>query len=392
MTNVRVSKLIAALVVCVAALGFLAFIAPKHTTADTVIGGYAWSETIGWISLSGTGYGLSYDASGNLSGYAWSENIGWISAQAADVAGCPAGTCTPKLTGTTFTGWLKAIAANGNGWDGWISLSCANTGTCGTSNYGVVNTGGVYSGYAWGSDVVGWIDFQYAVPPAPTCSLSPTAQTIVRGANANLSWTSTSATTGSTSPGAIAMVPASGGNFSVNPNATTTYTAGFMGAGGYGSCQAVVNVQCAPIYSCSGQTIQYTNGGCVTTNVTTCVAPASCVPGQPTCFVPPPSFTAGGTLTGHLQAKPQVVRTASSTVLYWNVTNVQSCTVTGNGDSWSSASSSLSSCTKRNGGCVSSPINSSATYTLSCTALVGSGSPNITETVTVTPSPTYQEI
>ncbi|MBU6141757.1 four helix bundle protein [Patescibacteria group bacterium] len=43
---------------------------------------------------------------------------------------------------------------------GWISFSCSNQGSCGTSNYGVtVNaTTGVMDGYAW-SDVLGWISF-----------------------------------------------------------------------------------------------------------------------------------------------------------------------------------------------------------------------------------------
>jgi hypothetical protein len=42
---------------------------------------------------------------------------------------------------------------------GWISLSCLNTGNCGTVNYGVQNDGlGNLSGYAWGENV-GWINF-----------------------------------------------------------------------------------------------------------------------------------------------------------------------------------------------------------------------------------------
>lgn len=632
-------------------------------SSAALIPGYAWSDTIGWIQLSDSvaGYGLNIDAAGNMTGYAWSENIGWISAQASDVAGCPAGTCTPRLTGTTMTGWLKAIAANGNGWDGWISLSCSNTGTCGTSNYGVTKNGNVYGGYAWGSDVVGWIDFSYAYSTALACTITPTQTSILRGSAVGLQWEPSNASTGSISP-TVGDAGITADIFSVTPNVTTTYTGtvtrttyatttgagvnttfnssgtfivpanvysidaliiaggggggggasgggggaggvrevtgipvtpgqtltitvgaggagttgtgnsggnsailngattlasavggggggpesssglaggsgggagGVAGSGGagtagqgntggtnasavrhagggggagaaggagsgtgvggagittsaiygslvvggggggaaeriYGSnaggaggtggggqacgnglqdangvaatpntggggggggrcgavaapnttggnggsgkiivrhtsvtvtptpetstCSAIVNVTCAPIYQCSGQTIQYTDASCNTSNVTTCVSPSYCTPGQASCTVPPPAFTGSGSLTGHLQAKPQVVRMASSTVLYWNVTNAQSCTVTGNGDSWSTASSSLATCTKRNGGCLSSPINNSATYTLSCTALAGSGSPNVSETVTITPSPTYQEI
>ena len=49
------------------------------------------------------------------------------------------------------------------GWDGWISLDCTNTGTCGTTNYGItVDGAGGMSNYAWGSDVVWWTSFSGA--------------------------------------------------------------------------------------------------------------------------------------------------------------------------------------------------------------------------------------
>ena len=42
---------------------------------------------------------------------------------------------------------------------GWVSLSCENTSSCGTVDYGVTNDGsGNLSGYAWGENV-GWISF-----------------------------------------------------------------------------------------------------------------------------------------------------------------------------------------------------------------------------------------
>lgn len=54
---------------------------------------------------------------------------------------------------TALTGWLWSENA------GWISLSCANTASCGTSFYGVANDGtGRLSGYAWAENG-GWIDF-----------------------------------------------------------------------------------------------------------------------------------------------------------------------------------------------------------------------------------------
>ena len=137
-----------------------------ESSASDYLSGYAWSETIGWISFNCTDtgscgtspYGVTVSKTGALSGYAWSEYIGWISFNAADVTGCPSGTCAPSFNSTTgvVTGWAKALAggtANSGGWDGFISLS--GTGP----NYGVSATGCAWSGYAWGSTVVGWISF-----------------------------------------------------------------------------------------------------------------------------------------------------------------------------------------------------------------------------------------
>ena len=123
------------------------------------ISGYAWSETIGWISFSGSGYGMSVNSSGVVSGYAWSPNIGWISANSTHLSGCPSSPCTATIDGDgALQGWMRAIAGgtsqSGN-WDGFIRLS--------GSNYGPVRQSNSYfSGYSWGSDVVGWVDFRYA--------------------------------------------------------------------------------------------------------------------------------------------------------------------------------------------------------------------------------------
>lgn len=140
----------------------------QASAATTPITGHAWSDTIGWISMNcidggptgnnicaSSNYGLSVDASGNITGYAWSDNLGWVS---ANESSCPSGTCQPKILGGAMSGWLKALAggsAESGGWDGWISLSGAGYGP-------TLQPGGVFSGFAWGSDVVGWVDMQYA--------------------------------------------------------------------------------------------------------------------------------------------------------------------------------------------------------------------------------------
>lgn len=155
------------------------------------ISGWIWSSNIGWISLNSVGcdknvangfidvacggtdtaaspvvnYGVSVDTSlrssggvGIFSGDAWSKNVGWITFDAADLSGCPSGTCNAQINWSTgaVTGWARAVA-NGGGWDGWIKLAKA-VGDTG-ADYGVQISGNKFTGYAWAGDVVGWIDF-----------------------------------------------------------------------------------------------------------------------------------------------------------------------------------------------------------------------------------------
>jgi hypothetical protein len=140
------------------------------------LSGYAWSSNVGWISFSGTAsngtsYGVLISSADNqtLSGYAWNSNIGWVNF-GANSCGSQA-----KMVGGALQGWAQATSADNNGWDGCINLS----GTGGGSSYGPSIAGGVNqsgtfnnsatSNYAWGSDVVGWIDFSQvsAVDPNP---------------------------------------------------------------------------------------------------------------------------------------------------------------------------------------------------------------------------------
>jgi hypothetical protein len=163
-------------------------------TSSASMNGWTWSSNIGWGSASSTQpgagvsgpYGLQVDGSGNINGYVWTSNIGWIKfgngggdAYGA-LSGFPvaSGNANVNLTTGAVTGWARACGgtASGNcssmtsrtdGWDGWIELSGANhateTGLSGTnvSSHGVSfnPVSGAFSGYAWGSDVVGWIDF-----------------------------------------------------------------------------------------------------------------------------------------------------------------------------------------------------------------------------------------
>lgn len=132
------------------------------------VSGWSWSENIGWISFNCTNtsscgavnYGVTIDPdNGKFSGYGWSENVGWLSFTPSDLSGCPSTPCETSLDFTTnqVNGWAKFLAGSDtSGWDGWVHF----TGTASdNSPYGVLRSGSQLTGWAWGSDVVGWIKF-----------------------------------------------------------------------------------------------------------------------------------------------------------------------------------------------------------------------------------------
>lgn len=88
------------------------------------------------------------DPQDNDSQYAWSETAGWLNAE-------PLGNSGPgaRIWETRAEGWIWAENI------GWISLSCTNTASCSTVNYGVTNDGaGELGGFAW-SENAGWVSF-----------------------------------------------------------------------------------------------------------------------------------------------------------------------------------------------------------------------------------------
>ena len=175
-------KFIAPLVMIVAFCTGIAFTQAQGT--GTELDGYAWSNNIGWISMNcktgspaggdicGTSnYGVTVGTGGALTGFGWSDNLGWI--KFGGLSGMPAGGANAVYNAGTgsITGFARFCSGmqgsqyfsiNNNcsgssrtdGWDGWVSLSGASP------SYGVVaGVGGAFSGYAWGDEVVGWVDF-----------------------------------------------------------------------------------------------------------------------------------------------------------------------------------------------------------------------------------------
>jgi len=153
---------------------------PAAADSNGNISGYAWSSNIGWISFEGSASDSSlssYSVAMNLgtdgigifssNSYAWSSNIGWIKFDSSLIGPVsPTDGVRLEIDGRV-TGWARACAvfmsgcAGGlkgpsylGGWDGWIRMDAT-----GNATNDVHIIGNEFRGYAWGSDVIGWIDF-----------------------------------------------------------------------------------------------------------------------------------------------------------------------------------------------------------------------------------------
>ena len=143
---------------------------------------------LGWISLNssnpgsgGGSYGVNLDIqTGIFSGYGWSEYGGWV--DFAPTSGFPESpntgakidpTCLASENPCPITGWIRYIDAakdaQSGGWDGWVKMSGKTAPVSGAAkNYGVGllapvdNVRKFNNGYAWGGDVVGWVNFSKA--------------------------------------------------------------------------------------------------------------------------------------------------------------------------------------------------------------------------------------
>ena len=265
------------------------------------ITGLAWSSNTGWISFncseedtpcphgnpfSSGGYAAKVDTTtGELSGWAWSLNLGWITFNKGtfgaalstnNLSGCPSTPCEARLTVNPvsnrrqLTGWARVVSApGGSGWDGFISLSpktalgesgsmynasasCVNapeTGVLGCYGPRMDISNNTFSGFAWGSDVVGWIDFGgttgqravYLVPSGPTPGITITANPtdIENGQTTSLSWNVTNAASCTPTAGDSVWNANNFGNGTTGSpltssalTTTTTFTLSCTGSGG----------------------------------------------------------------------------------------------------------------------------------------------------------------
>ena len=336
---------------------------PLRASSSDNLSGYAWSETIGWISFNCTNsgscgtsnYGVTVAPSGALSGYAWSENIGWISFNSADTASCPSAPCAATLNSETsiVSGWAKALAGEdpqSGGWDGWIHLRGI---AADASSYGVSANYCSWGGWAWGSDVVGWIHFA--------------------GTNYGVIGTGD----GCASFGGPLQVSCSASPETVGINEPVTWTA-FPEGGTGGNAYLWSGSPPLDGQSSNPSTISYGTGGEKLGSITVTsgleIASADC-PGVVT-------VTGGPGPDLAIQATPTTIFHLGTTVISWsaNPQGVEpgSCLVRGNGNLWSGNSGSETT----------NQITETTTYTLECTNL---GGEQVTEQVTIRLIPRFEE-
>ena len=176
----------------------------EAATESNYLSGYAWSDNVGWISFDcsntnscgSVNYGVNVHLGGELSGYAWSDNMGWITFNDGELNGCPAGECRARIEGGALKGWARALAGTdaNDGWDGWISLSDHDTTAY---DYGIsLNADNTLGGFAWGSTVVGWMNFNTAYSEVriettdPTANIQVSPSTIESGQRSTINWSS----------------------------------------------------------------------------------------------------------------------------------------------------------------------------------------------------------
>ena len=316
--------------------------------SNVALSGFAWSGNTGWISFNcaNTGncptsnYVVSMDQdTGFLSGYALSDNIGWVQAYTSPT-GCPVSPCEARVNRTTgrVTGWFKALAggaAQSGGWDGWIQLSDSSGGVS------VNDAGTAFQGYAWGADVMGWVDMSGVLVGENGDGDDDDDDSGCPGNAPKV---------GGECPAVVTDCP---GNAPRDADGNCP--------GGGGGTDLCTNIPGDQLVLLPTQTRNAATGECAEASATT------------------PSIA-----MNIWRVFPSLLRRGEDTEVYWHVSNAQSCTVRGtNGNEWTGTSSD------NNNGLVgkkSSPITAKTTYTLKCTDLSNVETVYLPLTVNVIPS------
>ncbi len=279
----------------------------------------------------------------------------------------------------------SAAPLTGYAWSdttGWISLNCSDLGTCATRTYGLdIGADGTITGYAW-SENVGWISANAA--DLTGCPTSPcTAR--MSGNNMQGWWKALSAND-SQSGGWDGFISLSGTSPDYGPtlsNGTFSgYAWGDTNLGWISFSSSFHSAQttwapCTPNYVCTDSTHRDDLCTAQVENIA-CSSGLICSTGS--CVIPPaPTPTGSG---DQLKVSPQLVRPGGTTLVTWNISYADTCSVTEDNslitDSWTGVTGSHTS----------SGITRQTIYTLSCTG----GGGTLTQHATVYQTPNWKEI
>ena len=240
------------------------------------------------------------------------------------------------------------------------------------------------------------------LPAAPTASVSASPSSVATGGSSTLTWSSTNATSCTASGGWSGSLAASGSRSTGPLTAATVYSLVCAGAGGTSTpASATVTILPIPTATLSAAPTAVSAGGTSTltwssTNATSCAASGGWTGSlaasgtQSTGAVNAATMYslictgAGGTSapatatvnlvpTATLSVYPSVIASGGSATLTWSSTNASACTPSGGG--WTSplAASGTHS---------SGPVNTTTTYSLTCSGPGGSSAP-VSATLTV---------
>lgn len=176
-------------------IAILGVVSLPSTASAAELFGSAWSGNVGWITFNcatnntcgvnnSTKYNVNItDTTGYLFGYAWNDNVGWIRFDPS--VPCPGMGCSSGRFARALSGTGNISTGGTAEFTGWIDFNNVTI----PSNY--VNGKRNLSGYAWGGDVIGWIEMGdvYVAEPVKSVTLSPAGSTVASGSNVTLSWT-----------------------------------------------------------------------------------------------------------------------------------------------------------------------------------------------------------
>ena len=382
------------------------------TAAGKPITGWVWADSFGWMSASGSDYGLRLQDDNTVTGYAWSDRIGWV--QFCGLSSFPSGPGTQSVNARMsdsnhMAGWARMcsgtlkkdcttmennpdIAA-----DGWISLAGSNHSLgVDASSY---DSNGV--NWAWGSPNVGWLASNLVIPPTVSVWATPLEITTVGGASI-ITWRAVNIVPGSCQvsnsadgtvwTGDIDYVGKSTGPLQQATTYTLTCTNKVTGIPMSASVTVAINIPCdtsgtGPVTSCTNQCAFRADSNEISPEQQTQIH--WCCPVGPSIGQ---GFDTGGSLSGSASvgtgnyklicpvgagsqsiklvppsilsftATPSMVRLGGTSVLTWSTKGMSSCNLTNSqGQVFSTATSS-----PQNGGLVFINIVTSEIYTLSC--------------------------